>query len=55
MAQPSTADVLEGCARELHSAAFDWREPARDTRQVDERIGEVERICAAVRAAVRGR
>jgi hypothetical protein len=56
MAQPapSTADVLERCAGDLHSAAFDFREPAKSIGIVERRIAEVERICAAARRAVRG-
>lgn len=50
----STADTLERLAGELHGVAFDFREPARSVEDVERRIGEVERICAAARAAVRG-
>ena len=55
MAQPATADVLERCAGDMHSVAFDFREPRRSTQRSEALIDEVERICAAARAAVRGR
>jgi hypothetical protein len=54
MPQPATADRLERLAREMHSVAFDFREPARSVTRADYRIGEVERICAEARKAVRG-
>ncbi|MDO7841092.1 hypothetical protein Q5H94_02025 [Sphingomonas sp. CA1-15] len=50
----STADILERCAGDLHSAAFDFREPAPSIAIVERRIAEVERIADAARAAVRG-
>lgn len=49
------ADVLERCAGDLHSVAFDFREDARSIVFAERRIAEVERICAQARAAVRGR
>lgn len=52
--RPSTADLLELYAGALHAAAFDSREPAMTIAAVERRIAEVERICAAARAAVRG-
>lgn len=55
MARPATADVLERCAGELHSVAFEFREDARNVREAEARIAEVERVCAVARAAVRGR
>lgn len=55
MAQPlTTADHLECLAGQLHSVAFDFREPARSIQFAEQRIEEVERICAQVRAVVRG-
>ena len=53
-ATQTTADILERCANDLHSIAFDFLEPARDHGASDERIDEVERICTIARAAVRG-
>ena len=50
----TVADVLERCARDLHSAAFDFREPRQSIAQSERLIEEVERVCAAARAAVRG-
>ena len=55
MARPVTADVLERCAAELHSVAFDYREPRRSASHADQLIAEVERIVGVARAAVRGR
>jgi hypothetical protein len=49
------ARQLERLASDLHAVAFDFAEPARSTHEVERRIGEVERICAAARALVRGR
>lgn len=57
MGQPApitVADIIERCASEMHSVAFDFREPARSIAFADQRIAEVERICAAARRAVRG-
>lgn len=54
MPQAAVADVLERCARELDSVAFDYREPRRSAAQADELIGEVERIADTMRGAVRG-
>lgn len=56
MAQPtpSIAEVLERCAGDLHSVAFDFREPARCIAFAEQRIAEVERICAEARRTVRG-
>lgn len=55
MPKPATiADTLEHLAGDLHSIAFDFREPARSHHEAEQRIGEVERIAAAARAAVRG-
>lgn len=48
------ADIIERCASDLHSVAFDFREPARWIAFAEQRIAEVERICAAARRAVRG-
>ena len=50
----STAEALERYAGDLHNVAFDFREPARNIGMVEQRIAEVERICAAARRAVRG-
>lgn len=55
MIKPHVADVLERCATELQSVAFDFREDARGHDAAERRIGEVERICGNIRAAVRGR
>lgn len=52
---PTTAQIIERCAAELHAAAFDFAEPARSTQYAERRIAEVERICGEARAAVRGR
>ena len=49
------AHALERLASDLHAAAFDFAEPARSVRFAEERIAEVERICTAARAVVRGR
>lgn len=56
MAQPapSTADILERCAGDMHSVAFDFREGRPGIRAAEDRIAEVERICAVARRAVRG-
>jgi len=54
MREPSTADVLEQLAGNMHSVAFDFREPARSIQFAERRIAEVERICAEARRAVRG-
>lgn len=57
MAQPApttVADIIERCASDLHSVAFDFREPARCVGSADQRIAEVERICSVARRAVRG-
>lgn len=51
----STSDRLEQLPGDLHSVAFDFREPARSHGDVERRISEVERICSEARAAVRGR
>jgi hypothetical protein len=55
MPAPATADQLERLAGDLHRVAFDYREPARSVSFAERRIDEVERICQAARAAVRGR
>jgi predicted TIM-barrel fold metal-dependent hydrolase len=52
--RPSTATTLERCASDLHAVAFDFHEPRTSQRQSDRLIEEVERICTAARAAVRG-
>lgn len=49
------AHELERLASELHSVAFDFLEPARSHAESDRRTEEVERICIAARAIVRGR
>lgn len=49
------AHALERLASDLHAVAFDFAEPARTLRFAEDRIAEVERICAAARAVVRGR
>jgi hypothetical protein len=46
---------LECLASDLHSIAFDFAEPALCVRESERRIDEVQRICAAARAVVRGR
>jgi hypothetical protein len=50
----STADMLERLAGDLHSVAFDFREPARSHSQIEARIAEVERIVSDARRVVRG-
>ena len=45
---------LEHLASDLHAVAFDFAEPATSHEQAERRIAEVERICAAARAVVRG-
>lgn len=55
MPATATADQLERLAGELDRVAIDFREPARTIPFAERRIAEVERICAAARAAVRGR
>lgn len=57
MVQPAAltiADIIERCASEMHSVAFDFREPARCIAFAEQRIAEVERICTIARRAVRG-
>lgn len=49
------ADKMERLAGELHSLAFDMREPSRCIERVDRLIAEGERISSEVRALVRGR
>ena len=49
------AHKLERLASDLHAVSFDFLEPARTVRFAEDRIAEVERICAAARAVVRGR
>jgi hypothetical protein len=49
------ARELEHLAGELHSAAFDFAEPARSTQFADQRIARVEDIITRARAVVRGR
>lgn len=53
-ATPHVADQLEHYAGEPHSAAFDFREPARDIAAAEKRIALVEQIVADVRRVVRG-
>lgn len=52
-AQPLTADILKACATRLSSAAVDWREPARSHGEFDQRIADVELICAKARCGAR--
>ncbi len=49
------AQQLERLASDMHAVAFDFAEPARSHAESDRRIAEVERICIAARAIVRGR
>ncbi len=49
------ADRMERLAGELHSLAFDMREPSRSIGRVERIIAEGERISAEVRAVVRGK
>jgi hypothetical protein len=49
-----TATTLERLAGDLHSVAFDFEAPATSIAFAERRIAEVERICSAARAAVRG-
>ncbi|MDH4746860.1 hypothetical protein OMP43_22815 [Sphingomonas sp. CBMAI 2297] len=46
---------LEDIARDVHDLAFDFMEPARDTRDAEARIARVEDLAARLRATVRGR
>lgn len=48
------ARQLEQLAADLHAVAFDFAEPARTIAFAEQRIAEVERICARARAVVRG-
>lgn len=50
----SQAQTLERLASDLHAVAFDFAEPARSIAFAERRIAEVERICVAARAVVRG-
>lgn len=50
----TVADLLQRLAGDMHAVAFDFAEPARSVTFAEQRIAEVERICAAARAAVRG-
>nr|WP_206379294.1 hypothetical protein [Sphingobium yanoikuyae] len=52
---PCPADQMERLAGELHSLAFDMREPSQSIGRVERIIAEGERISAEVRALVRGR
>ena len=49
------ADRIESLAGQLHSLAFDMREPSRSIQRAERLIAEGERIADAVRAVVRGR
>lgn len=49
------ADQMERLAGQLHSLAFDMREPSRSHERVEQIIGDAERIASEVRAVVRGR
>ena len=49
------ADRIERLASQLHSVAFDMREPSRSIGRAERIISEVERIVAEARAVVRGR
>lgn len=55
MPQPDIATRLQDIARDVHDAAFDFMEPARDQRDVEGRIARVEDLAARLRATVRGR
>lgn len=46
---------LERLASDLLAVAFDFIEPACTVALAEQRIAEVERICAQARAVVRGR
>lgn len=48
------ADQMERLAGDLHSLAFDMREPSRSISRSDRIIDEAERIANAVRSVVRG-
>ena len=50
----TVADVLQRLAGDMHAVAVDFAEPAPSVPVAERRIAEVERICAASRAAVRG-
>ena len=49
------ARQLERLAADMHAVAFDFAEPAESVQVAERRIAEVERICEAARAVVRGR
>lgn len=49
-----TAEMLERLAGDLQSVAFEFQAPAMSIGFAERRIAEVERICSAARAAVRG-
>jgi len=51
---PFVTDRLERLSRELHSLRARCGEPARSTREAEQRIAEGERIAAAIRAVFRG-
>jgi hypothetical protein len=54
MARPSTADILGRLSSDLHSVAIRLEYGPPSHRNSEDCIAEVERICAAARAAVRG-
>lgn len=54
MARPSTADILGRLSGDLHSVAIRLEYGPPSHRNSEDCIAEVERICAAARAAVRG-
>ena len=52
MGQPApitVADIIERCASEMHSVAFDFREPARCIAFAEQRIAEVGLCCITSR------
>lgn len=54
MAKPTTAETLSRLSSDLHSVAIQLEYGPPSHRNSEACIAEVERICAAARAAVRG-
>ncbi|WP_156878160.1 hypothetical protein [Sphingopyxis sp. QXT-31] len=54
MPQPDIVALLQDIARDVHDAAFDFMEPARDRRDAEGRIARIEDLAARLRSTVRG-
>lgn len=54
MRKPDIATRLQDIARDVHDAAFDFMEPARDRREAEGRIARIEDLAARLRYTVRG-